>query len=35
MFGTFQEELDGVLPQYGVLKPAGTWNPIVINWSQK
>lgn len=31
-FGTFQEELDEVPPQYGVLKPAGTWNPIVINF---
>ncbi|MFD0861451.1 sterol desaturase family protein [Sungkyunkwania multivorans] len=32
MFGTFQEELDEVPPQYGVLKPAGTWNPILINF---
>lgn len=32
MFGTFQEELDHVPPQYGVLKPATTWNPIVINF---
>ena len=32
MFGTFQEELDEVPPQYGVLKPAHTWNPIVINF---
>lgn len=32
MFGTFQEELDEVEPQYGVLKPAGTWNPIIINF---
>lgn len=32
MFGTFQEELDGVAPQYGVLKPAATWNPILINF---
>lgn len=31
-FGTFQEELDDVPPQYGVLKPAGTWNPISINF---
>lgn len=31
-FGTFQEELDGVPPQYGVLKPARTWNPILINF---
>ena len=32
IFGTFQEELDAVPPQYGVLKPAGTWNPVVINF---
>lgn len=31
-FGTFQEELEDVPPQYGVLKPASTWNPIVINF---
>lgn len=31
-FGTFQEELDDVAPQYGVLKPAATWNPIIINF---
>ncbi len=31
-FGTFQEELEDVPPQYGVLKPAGTWNPILINF---
>ena len=31
-FGTFQEELDEVPPQYGVLKPASTWNPILINF---
>lgn len=32
LFGTFQEELDEVPPQYGVLKPANTWNPIIINF---
>lgn len=32
MFGTFQEELKEVPPQYGVLKPAETWNPIIINF---
>jgi sterol desaturase/sphingolipid hydroxylase (fatty acid hydroxylase superfamily) len=32
LFGTFQEELEEVLPQYGVLKPAQTWNPIHINF---
>jgi sterol desaturase/sphingolipid hydroxylase (fatty acid hydroxylase superfamily) len=31
-FGTFQEELDDVPPVYGVLKPASTWNPIIINF---
>lgn len=31
-FGTFQEELENVPPQYGVLKPARTWNPILINF---
>ena len=31
-FGTFQEELEAVPPQYGVLKPAATWNPILINF---
>ena len=32
LFGTFQEELREVPCQYGVLKPAGTWNPIHINF---
>lgn len=32
IFGTFQEELPEVTPQYGVLKPASTWNPIRINF---
>ncbi|MEK6151673.1 sterol desaturase family protein [Flavobacteriaceae bacterium 3-367] len=31
-FGTFQEELETVPPQYGVLKPAATWNPVRINF---
>jgi len=31
-FGTFQEELDDIPPVYGVLKPANTWNPILINF---
>lgn len=31
-FGTFQEEMKDVAPQYGVLKPAATWNPILINF---
>ncbi|NNJ87822.1 MAG: sterol desaturase family protein [Eudoraea sp.] len=32
LFGTFQEELKEVPPQYGVLKPVHTWNPILINF---
>ncbi len=32
IFGTFQEELDDVPPVYGILKPANTWNPIIINF---
>lgn len=32
LFGTFQKEMDDVPPQYGVLKPAATWNPILINF---
>ena len=31
-FGTFQEELDDVPPIYGILKPARTWNPFLINF---
>jgi len=32
LFGTFQEEMVEVPPQYGVLKPAHTWNPLLINF---
>ncbi|WP_276392827.1 sterol desaturase family protein [Eudoraea chungangensis] len=32
LFGTFQEELEEIPPQYGVLKPVRTWNPILINF---
>ncbi|UNY97596.1 sterol desaturase family protein [Zhouia spongiae] len=32
LFGTFQEELNDIPPVYGVLKPAQTWNPILINF---
>lgn len=32
VFGTFQEELDDVPPVYGILTPAHTWNPILINF---
>ncbi|PCJ92694.1 MAG: sterol desaturase [Flavobacteriaceae bacterium] len=31
-FGTFQEELDENPPQFGVLKPVHTWNPVLINF---
>jgi sterol desaturase/sphingolipid hydroxylase (fatty acid hydroxylase superfamily) len=31
-FGTFQEELEDVPPVYGILKPANSWNPILINF---
>lgn len=31
-FGTFQEELDEEPPVYGTLKPANTWNPVLINY---
>ena len=31
-FGTFQEELEGEPPIYGVLKPVHTWNPLIINY---
>ena len=32
MFGSFQNELDHVEPVYGILRPAKTWNPILINF---
>lgn len=32
LFGTFQEELKSEPPVYGVLKPAATWNPVIINF---
>lgn len=32
LFGTFQEELDHVPPVYGITRPAGTWNPVKINF---
>ena len=31
-FGTFQEELDSEPCVYGVRRPAGTWNPFIINF---
>ncbi len=32
LFGTFQEEREDVKPVYGITRPAGTWNPIKINF---
>jgi hypothetical protein len=31
-FNTFQEELPGVPPVYGITRPVRTWNPIKINF---
>ncbi len=31
-FGTFQEELPGHEPVYGIKRPAQTWNPLRINF---
>ena len=32
MFGSFQPELEHIKPVYGILRPAKTWNPILINF---
>ena len=32
MFGTFQEEIPGKPPVYGITRPVQTWNPIRINF---
>ena len=32
LFGSFQPELEKVKPVYGILRPAKTWNPIIINF---
>jgi len=32
LFGTFQKELPGVEPVYGITRPVQTWNPIKINF---
>jgi alkylglycerol monooxygenase len=32
LFGTYQEELPGVKPVYGITRPVRTWNPIKINF---
>jgi sterol desaturase/sphingolipid hydroxylase (fatty acid hydroxylase superfamily) len=31
-FGTFQAEMDEVVPVYGITRPVQTWNPIKINF---
>ena len=32
LFGTFQPELPGVEPVYGITRPVQTWNPVKINF---
>ena len=32
IFGTFQPEEESIPPVYGILRPAGTWNPVIINF---
>ena len=32
IFGTFQNELPGIKPVYGITRPVQTWNPIKINF---
>ena len=32
LFGTYQEELDEIVPVYGVSRPVKTWNPFKINF---
>ena len=32
LFNTFQPELKDVKPVYGTLRPAATWNPVIINY---
>ena len=32
LFGTFQAEIKGVKPVYGITRPVQTWNPIKINF---
>ncbi len=32
LFGTFQKELPGVEPVYGITRPVQTWNPVKINF---
>lgn len=33
LFGSFQEELPGVKPVYGITRPVRTWNPVKINFT--
>ena len=32
LFGTFQAELEKEKPVFGIIRPANTWNPIIINY---
>ncbi len=32
LFGTFQPEEKSIPPVYGILRPAHTWNPVIINF---
>ena len=32
LFGTFQAELQDEKPVFGIIRPANTWNPIIINY---
>ena len=32
LFGTFQAELENEKPVFGIIRPANTWNPIIINY---
>jgi hypothetical protein len=32
IFGSFQLEMKDVPPVYGILRPARTWNPVIINF---
>ena len=32
LFGTFQAEIENEKPVFGIIRPANTWNPIIINY---
>ena len=32
LFGSYQEELPGIKPVYGITRPVRTWNPVKINF---